>query len=131
MTQEEKTEIQSTDKRASRRLRFSRNWTGGERSYMDDEYRRAFIERVKEAREVAGFSQDEMAALLGIEKDTYRRYEGPRHNQPPTIMPQSLITKFCIACHISERWLLSGQADGAPKSIHAPPRKRSRGASSA
>lgn len=94
-----------------------------------DEYREAFVARVREAREAAGYSQDEMATLLGIEKDAYRRYEGPRSNQPPTLMPQDLITKFCIACHISERWLLSGAADGAPRSVLSSfPRRRSEGA---
>ena len=52
-------------------------------------YKKAFLAKVKLARQGAGYSADEIASLLGISLDKYYRYES-RH-----MMRQDLIIPFC------------------------------------
>lgn len=50
-------------------------------------YRRAFVARVKAAREARPYTQQQMADLLGIPQDQYKHYEGGRE----TYLPYHLI----------------------------------------
>ena len=63
------------------------------------QYRAAFAARVRQARTAARYPINEMALLLGVTRDTYTKYEGRPHN---------LIVPFCLACHVSVEWLLTG-----------------------
>lgn len=71
-----------------------------------------FAYRIRMARVAAGYSQEEIAALLGIKPNTYNRYEGGRGDKLPSIMPPWLIPTFCTACHITEEWLFRGKGRG-------------------
>ena len=94
------------------------------------EYRDGFILRVRLARQTAGFSPTQMADILRVKPNTYRLYEGPRANQPPTIMPTHLIPLFCTVCRISEKWLLAGEGRGPSHASPLPAAKKKRGESS-
>lgn len=95
------------------------------------EYRDAFIERVKFARAAAGFEPADMAKILDVKLDTYRRYEGLRTNRPPTTMPNHLVTLFCTVCKVPEKWLLSGEGKGPtmPRPILSPKTRTKKAAS--
>lgn len=54
----------------------------------------AFTSRTREFRDRAGFQQKQMAALLGVPAENYRKYEGR------TCLPHYLIPRFCLACKI-------------------------------
>jgi transcriptional regulator with XRE-family HTH domain len=75
-------------------------------------FRDAFVERVRIARVAANFTVDAIAMILRVRPNTYRRYEGARGENPPTIMPPHLVPLFCAACHVSETWLFSGEGKG-------------------
>ena len=66
------------------------------------EYQKAFTARTKQARE-ARYTQDALANILGIFQDTYKQYE------KRTLLPHYMISKFCAACGITEKWLLTGK----------------------
>jgi transcriptional regulator with XRE-family HTH domain len=53
-----------------------------------------FILRTTEARIAAGFTQNEIAEILGLQQGTYKNYET---NRP---LPHRYIRRFCIACRI-------------------------------
>jgi transcriptional regulator with XRE-family HTH domain len=81
------------------------------------DFRSEFSGRVKLARESAGYTQEEMASLLGISQTTFSKYEGAR----ASVMPTELQGKFALICRISLHWLITGRGDG-------PFRKRREGA---
>lgn len=99
----------------------------------EGEWRRDFRARVRDARAQAGggkMTPDTMAALLGIEAATYRKYEAPRSGDSvsprATIMPARHMPKFCKICGIDLEWLISGpemQAKKAPAPIPAAKRR--------
>lgn len=55
-------------------------------------YVRKFCARTKELRERAGLEKHEVAEVLGIIEDTYKKYE---YRRP---LPHRYISKFCVAC---------------------------------
>lgn len=59
---------------------------------------------IKEAREEAGFSQRELAEIVGVAPNTFHGYESGKHD------PKSdLLVKIAIACHVSVDFLLGIQ----------------------
>lgn len=70
------------------------------------DYRTQYCRRTKAARIAAGFSQDGMATLLGMEQSKYAKYEGR------SLLPQRYIETFCLATHTDERWLITGKGRG-------------------
>jgi transcriptional regulator with XRE-family HTH domain len=83
------------------------------------EFREEFSARVKLARESAGYTQEEIASLLGMSQPTYNKYEGSR----ASIMPTHLQAKFALICRVSLDWLLTGKGEGPFR-----PMKRRKGA---
>lgn len=85
------------------------------------QYRKEFVDRVRIARVSAGFSQGQIASLLGIDANTYAKYE--QAEGQASMLPNHLVEVFCIATKISEKWLMT--ARGAGPQV-ANPMKRSR-----
>lgn len=57
--------------------------------------------QIKEARENAGFSQKELAELIGVAPSTLNGYESGKHD------PKSdLLVKIAAACHVTTDYLL-------------------------
>ncbi len=57
--------------------------------------------RIKEARERAGYSQKELAELIGVAPNTFHGYESGKHD------PKSdLLIKIAKACHVSTDFIL-------------------------
>lgn len=81
----------------------------------------ALLRRTRAFRDRAGFEQQQMAALLGITKEQYRKYEGPPGpDGRATVIPPHLIPQFCRACHIDYEDLFDTKVRSKP------PRKRQR-----
>ena len=68
-----------------------------------EEHRKAFVRRVREAREGVGLTQTDMASLLGVSQPTYAKYETRN-----TMVPLYLIKRFCLACDVTIDWLVTG-----------------------
>jgi transcriptional regulator with XRE-family HTH domain len=64
--------------------------------------KKAYIQRVRQARLNTPYTQEEMAKKIGVDRPTYTNYEIRR------AMPQRYIAKFCKAAGISADWLLRG-----------------------
>lgn len=62
-----------------------------------------FIDRTRRARDEHGFTQDEIAELLGISQGTYKNYETNR------LMPHNLVPAFCLATRVDIAWLYTGR----------------------
>ena len=75
-----------------------------------------FIARTKLARERAGFTQDEIAEVLGMKQGTYKNYE---RNRP---LPHRYVRAFCLACRVDPLFLYDMRAETA--GTHKMPRKR-------
>lgn len=74
--------------------------------------------KIKEARENAGFSQKELAGIIGVAPSTFNGYESGNHD------PKSkLLTKIAAACHVSVDFLLGYEAspEVSPQAKNAPP----------
>jgi len=57
--------------------------------------------RIKEARENAGYSQKELAEIIGVAPNTFHGYESGKHD------PKSdLLIKIANACNVSTDFLL-------------------------
>ncbi len=67
-------------------------------------YRDAFIKRIRAARALYTDSPPEMAKALGVERDTYYRYE------KRLMMPHHLIPRFCEITGVTVQWLIEGPA---------------------
>lgn len=66
---------------------------------------------IKEAREQAGFSQKELAEIVGVAPNTFHGYESGKHD------PKSdLLVKIANACHVSVDFLLGIPAKENKKS---------------
>lgn len=72
-------------------------------SYNDEDFKAAFMARVKAQRERHGFSPGHMAKILGISYDTYRKYE------TDNMMPQRLIAIFSRAVGVSVDFMITGE----------------------
>ena len=66
-------------------------------------YRQEFINRVRQARENSGLTQQQVADVFQVKQDVYKQYE------TRSIMPHRYIAAFCVATRVSEKWLLTGR----------------------
>jgi Predicted transcriptional regulators len=57
--------------------------------------------RIKEAREKAGYSQKELAEIIGVAPNTFHGYESGKHD-PKSV----LLAKIAAACNVSVDFLL-------------------------
>lgn len=63
------------------------------------------IFHIKEAREKAGYSQKDLAKIIGVAPNTFYGYESGLHD------PKSdLLVKIAIACHVSTDFLLGNES---------------------
>ena len=72
-----------------------------ERMPTKTDFRDAFCARVRAAREASGYTQKEMARLLGVSADNYVKYESRSH------LPHHLIERFCLITKTDMRTLLA------------------------
>ncbi len=72
------------------------------------EYLKAFTTRIYSAREHAGLTQEQMAHILQTSQPTYSKYE------VRSLLPHRHIWTFCLSCHVSVEWLVTGQGKGVP-----------------
>jgi len=70
------------------------------------EFKNAFAKRTKQARIAAGYSQEDMATLLGMDQPKYSKYE------KRSLLPHRYVEPFCLAARIEERWLFTGKGRG-------------------
>jgi hypothetical protein len=77
-------------------------------------YRAAFIKRIRAARALYTDSPPEMAKALGVERDTYYRYE------KRLMMPHHLIPRFCEITGVTIQWLLEGPDRAKAMAPHLP-----------
>lgn len=66
-------------------------------------FKQAFINRLKAARKGADFTQEVMAAKLGLERDTYSKYEYR------TLLPMSLLKPSADILGVTTNHLLTGE----------------------
>jgi len=59
------------------------------RPTVDSEFKLAFIERIKKRRAELGWTQAEMAQVLGLKQDRYKIYE------TRTVMPAEMLALYC------------------------------------
>lgn len=76
------------------------------------DFNSALRERLRELRSASGLSQAAMAKRLGLERDTYAKYE----NRSP--LPHELLPKASAILGVSLGFLLTGRDNGAPPSVH-------------
>jgi len=76
---------------------------GVPKPYTPTTYRKAFLARVRAARTVANREPIDVAAKLGIPKDTYLRYESR------TLLPHHLVLPFCLYTGADPTWLVTGE----------------------
>lgn len=88
------------------------------------DYRRAFIARLKAARAIRDFTQEDIAELLGTSQGTYKQYEAARESY----IPMHMIPRFCLACQVSIEWLMTGKGQGPAIAPHPKPPRRRRSA---
>lgn len=74
-------------------------------------YDKAFINRVRVARESAGLTRDDVADHLGIKKDTYARYE------LKIMMPHHLLPKFAALTNVSLAYLFGSSLSSKTKHL--------------
>lgn len=94
----------------------------------EDQFKQAFIERVKAARIATGKKQWQVAELLNVPQDHYKHWEKTR------LMPHHLIGRFCIICSVDPEWLMTGRGqkplkpphlvEAEPEPVHRPKRAR-------
>jgi DNA-binding transcriptional regulator YiaG len=68
----------------------------------EEEYKEAFISRVKAARARHYKSVPKFAKLLGVPYETYKKYEGRSY------LPHYLIERFCALTHVTITHLITG-----------------------
>lgn len=69
---------------------------------------------IKEAREYAGYSQKELAQIIGVAQNTFHGYESGKHD------PKSdLLIKIANACNVSVDFLLGVDVNNTKKSPSA------------
>lgn len=84
------------------------------------EFNRAFIRRVKELREGAGWTQAFMAELLGIPLERYKKYE------QRSLLPHYLIDRFCKLTGCDIHYLLTERHPSSPLPFALPFDRRRR-----
>jgi DNA-binding XRE family transcriptional regulator len=62
-------------------------------------FKEQFLARTAHARETAGFTQEDMAAKLGITQALYSKYE------TRTPLPHDLVLIFCAMCEVTPGWM--------------------------
>jgi hypothetical protein len=88
----------------------------------ESEWRKGFQARVREAQ--GDRKGKDIAKLLGISHDQYRKYVSGGDNRTITVMPARLITKFCLITDRDPIWLIDGEeAVAERKPARAPLRK--------
>jgi transcriptional regulator with XRE-family HTH domain len=80
-------------------------------------------DRLRVAREVAGLSQDELAQLTGISRQTISNYElgASKKPKPP------YIAAIALATHFNRNWIEHGtepDGDGGGEPLRVPPGQR-------
>lgn len=88
-----------------------------ERTKTPAKYKTAFCQRIANARDSAGFTQETMGKALGIGRDRYAKYE------TRSLMPHHLLVEFCKLTGHHPWYILTGQA--SPKSPGTDPSQRS------
>lgn len=76
--------------------------------YIPADFSRQFRARTKLCREAAGYSQGAIAKRLGIERDTYAKYE----SRSP--LPHHLVAPFVALTGVSYDYLFAGKAASPP-----------------
>jgi ribosome-binding protein aMBF1 (putative translation factor) len=71
------------------------------------EYKRGFLARVRAAREGRRWRQEDIAELMGMDRNHYKQFE------TRTYLPRHLMPLFCKLTGISLEYLLTGQEKGA------------------
>lgn len=77
------------------------------------EYRASFLRRTKEARAASGFTQEQLAKLLDMPQDKYKTYE------VRSLLPHSLIERFCLITRVDPLWLLTGSGQAVMRKPQA------------
>ena len=67
---------------------------------------REFVARTKQAREAAGFTQEQAARFLGVSLEAYQKYE----QRSP--LPHCHVNDFIILTKVDYTWLFSGKGRG-------------------
>lgn len=75
---------------------------------MEENRRKQICARIKDARRVAGYTQPEMADLLGLTLRGYQNYEDER-------VPFGRLTEIAKLTNVEERWLLYGVSEKEPQ----------------
>jgi|GEM_PF-6098175 len=75
-------------------------------------YEKGIMARTVEARKKRFPNQTEIAAKIGVTRETYAKYENRG------VIPSRYISAFCEAVGISERYLLTGEAADANLAPH-------------
>lgn len=76
---------------------------------MDELTKKRITARVKQAREEAGISQEEMASLLGLTHRAYQWYESQKDPRPPL----RRLREIAEVTGRSQEWLLRGDPEPA------------------
>jgi transcriptional regulator with XRE-family HTH domain len=79
-------------------------------SKTEAQYKQAFIERVKAARDAVDMTQQQIADALGMPQDRYKQYESR------SLLPHHLIGRFCIITRADPEWLVTGRGQKPLKS---------------
>jgi transcriptional regulator with XRE-family HTH domain len=74
---------------------------------VDAYLQRQICERIKQARKGAGFTQEEMASLLGITQRGYQNYESER-------VPFRRLGEIARLTDVEQEWLLRGEQAETP-----------------
>lgn len=91
-----------------------------DRPQSESEYKAAFLGRVRAARKSRFKAQEDLCEVLGLAQPKYGKYE------VRSLMPHSLVPRFCLACGVSTDWLfgLKGAAGPAWEPVYAVPKPR-------
>lgn len=68
-----------------------------------EENENAISARLREAREKAGLTQQDLAAILRVGHEAYRKYE------TRSAFPAALVAEFCLVTTTEIEWLLTGK----------------------
>jgi hypothetical protein len=85
-------------------------------------YKADFLGRVRAAREARYKTQSDLCAVLDIKQPKYGKYE------VRSLMPHSLVPRFCLACGVTTDWLfgVKGAVGPAWQPVYPEPKLRKR-----